>query len=176
MLALALPGVASAHVTVEPATVTAGADALVTFTVPNEERSMAIVSFSVRLPEGFDAEAIQAKPGWRVARAGETVRWTGGAIGPGRFETFALTGSAPRSPKTLVFRAQEFLPGQVLTYSPRITVTGAGPARAAGRDSGARDLATAALIVAIVGAGAAVGAFFFALALWLRGTGRLSES
>lgn len=175
MLAAALPARALAHVTLEPRKVAPGADVRVSFTVPNEEQGVAIIGFTVRIPEGFDAEGVEAKPGWRVSRAGAVVRWTGGAIAPGQFETFAVTGSSPRDGARLVFRAQEQLPGRVRTYTPAIAVrSSATPAT--GRDSGARDLATAALVVAIVGAAAAVLAFFFALALWLRGPSRLSES
>lgn len=174
VLALVLAAPAAAHVTVEPGSVKPGADVRVAFTVPNEERGAAILGFTVRIPEGFAAEAVEAKPGWRVSREGSTVRWSGGAIAPGRFETFALTGSARRG-GSLAFRAWERLPGRVLAYTPTVTARAAA-ARPAGRDSGARTLAGAALAVAIAGAVAGAGAFFFALALWLRGAGRLSES
>lgn len=173
MLALALPARALAHVTVEPRSVTAGADVRVVFTVPNEEREAAIVGFTVRIADGFDAEAVEAKPGWTLSRSGTTVRWSGGAIAPGQFETFALSGSAPRR-GSLVFRVSERLPGRTLSYTPTVAVEPL--ATRAGRDAGARTLATSALVVAIAGAIAAVGAFFFALVLWLRGAGRLSES
>jgi uncharacterized protein YcnI len=175
LLALAVPARAPAHVTLTPERATTGADATVAFTVPNEEQTEAIVGFSVVVPKGFAAEGIQAKSGWRVTRAGAAVRWSGGAIAPGQFETFAISGSAPRTAGTLTFLATEQLPGQTLHYTPKLVVAAvAAPAK--GRDTGARGLAKLALAIAIVGAVAAVGAFFLALSLWLRGARSLQET
>ena len=145
------------------------------FTVPNETETGIANRFEVILPPGVEAEGAQAKPGWTVTRQDRRVVWSGGAIGPGQFEQFGISGSAPKSGASVEFLAREsFASGRTYTYHPTLRLTAAEPAR--DRDSGARSAAHWALAVALVGLAVAVATFFLVLVLWLRGTRPLSES
>jgi uncharacterized protein YcnI len=171
MLAIA-PG-AFAHVTITPTHAEPGADVLLTFVVPDENPSTPVVGVTLRPPRAFHYEGVEAPTGWRLQRVGKALAWTGRTIAPGRFETFALTGSAKQS-AMLVFAVQErYADGSTARYHPRLVV--AAPTAPAARDRGAHTLGLAALVVAIAGAVVAVGTFFFVLALWLRGPGTLQE-
>ena len=145
------------------------------FTVPNETDTGIANRFEVILPPGVEAEATQAKPGWNLTRDHGHVVWSGGAIRPGQFEQFGISGSAPRSGASVRFLVREsFANGPTYAYRPTLRLTSAEPAR--GRDSGARSIARWALALAVVGLAVAVATFFLVLVLWLRGARSLSES
>jgi uncharacterized protein YcnI len=166
---------AEGHVTVTPTTAEPGSDQTFVFTVPNETETGIANRFEVILPPGVEAEGAQAKPGWTVKREGGRVVWSGGAIRPGEFEQFGISGSAPKSGASVRFVVREsFANGPTYTYHPTLRLAFAEPAR--GRDSGARSVARWALAVAVVGLAVAVATFFLVLVLWLRGARSLSES
>jgi uncharacterized protein YcnI len=166
---------AEAHVTVTPTTAEPGSDQTFVFTVPNETDTGVANGFEVILPPRLDAEGAQAKPGWSVTREDRRVVWSGGAIRPGEFEQFGISGSAPKSGTSVEFLVREsFANGPTYTYHPTLRLTAPEPAR--GRDAGARSTARWALAVALVGVAVAVATFFLVLVLWLRGTRPLSES
>jgi uncharacterized protein YcnI len=162
---LVVPSAAS-HVTVTPTRVEPGADVLLTFVVPNETEDDVITAISIEPPAAFEYEAVQAPPGWQRGGGEASIDWTGGAIQPGNFVTFSLSGSADKE-GTEQFRVIErYRSGKAAQYHPEVSVA---PAPAAARDSSAHTLGKAALFVALAAGAIAVGAFFLALALWLRG-------
>lgn len=151
---------ALAHPTISPTRIPPDTEARLTFAVPNEgEAPLREVRVEVR---AFEFEAVESKPGWRVSREDESAVWRGGSIAAGEFDTFSVTGTPERAGR---------IPWRVATStgSQREQVAGsidvATPPRA-----GTSGLAKAALAIGIVAAVAAVGAFFLALALWLRGS------
>jgi uncharacterized protein YcnI len=110
VLALAAP--ARAHMVVEPATSTAGAQQRYTLIVPTESQSPT-VRVELRLPAGVDVFAVEAKPGWEASNSpfpvgAATVRWTGGRIPPGQMATFEFLATNPASARTLTWNAVQW--------------------------------------------------------------------
>ena len=64
--ALALPGLAAAHVTVTPDTAQSGQQVKLTFNVANE-RDAATTGIQVFLPEDVTVDRVQPHPGWRYS-------------------------------------------------------------------------------------------------------------
>jgi uncharacterized protein YcnI len=167
IVALMLAPAAAAHVTITPTRTAPGSDVLVTFVVPNEAESP-IGRVIVHLPGSFSSEGVSGPPGWHLARRAGSLVWSGGPILPGRFVTFGLTGSAPSRSGDVVFRVDEVLAGgRTESYRPRLLV--GSPPAVSTKDHSAHTLGKAALFVAIAAGAVAVGAFFLALAQWLRG-------
>jgi periplasmic copper chaperone A len=129
---LVLPGVAQAHVTVQPGAVQGGGFSVVAFRVPNERDDASTTQVRVSLPKEQPIGSVQTTPvtGWKITTAsrqldkpiemfGEKlnsvvseVTWTAtnGGIRPGQFQDFQLSlGQLPES-GNLVFNA-------VQTYS-----------------------------------------------------------
>jgi uncharacterized protein YcnI len=129
---LAMPGLAQAHVTVQPGSAEGGSFSVVAFRVPNEQEKARTTQLQVILPEDKPIGSVQTTPipGWKITTEtrhldkpiemfGEQldtvvsqVSWTatGGGIGPGQFQDFDLSlGQLPESGE-LVFNA-------VQTYS-----------------------------------------------------------
>ena len=126
---VAWPGVAQAHVTVQPSVVEAGSYSVVAFRVPTERDDASTVQVSVTFPQDQPLPSVSTTPvpGWRVATTSRTldepvetegstltevvdrVTWTatGDGIGPGQFEDFEVSlGPLPDSGE-MVFRAQQ---------------------------------------------------------------------
>jgi uncharacterized protein YcnI len=114
-LALAVPAVAGAHVTVSSPDAAKGGYGKLVFRVPNESRTASTVKLVITLPKDTPIPSIRAKskPGWfstvteeklaqpvqadgaTLTRAPVTVTFTaapGVAIGPGQFDEFELSG------------------------------------------------------------------------------------
>jgi len=129
---LTLPGVAQAHVSVQPGEVEGGGFSVVTFRVPNERDDASTAKVRVLLPEDQPVGSVQTTPvpGWRIATETRTltdpiemfgrevdtvvsqITWTatGDGVQPGQFQDFPVSmGQLPESGE-LVFRA-------VQTYS-----------------------------------------------------------
>jgi hypothetical protein len=167
VLALAWTAAASAHVTVSPTPIAPGEETTLAFHVPDERAGARLTSLTLRLAGTLRIESIEAKPGWIAQRHGQTIRWRGGSLRVGEFVDFSVVVDAPTRPGVLHSVAVErFSDGEAERYPVPIMVREATPTR--NRDAGARTLGKAALIVAIVAAVAAVGAFFMAMAMWLR--------
>ena len=64
--ALAVPAAASAHVTLQPGTVTAGSFSKVDVRVPNERDDKGTIKVDLRLPDGFYFLSYQKVPGWKA--------------------------------------------------------------------------------------------------------------
>ncbi|MCW2822343.1 MAG: hypothetical protein JWQ67_522 [Marmoricola sp.] len=129
---IALPGVAAAHVTVQPDAAEAGSFSVVAFRVPSERDDAHTTRLRVVLPDDHPIGSVQTTPvpGWSVATSTRTlatpitlfgeklskvvsqVTWTATnrGLAPGQFQDFSLSlGQLPESGE-MVFRA-------VQTYS-----------------------------------------------------------
>jgi uncharacterized protein YcnI len=192
---LAIPA-AGAHVTISPRTLPANSFSSFAISVPDEAPDATTTKVTVQLPADLSSVSFQPMPGWersvtmvRLAKPvtndeGETVTdriatvtWEGGAIAPGEFDEFVLSGRAPGTRGTLIFPAvQTYSNGDVVRWigdpgadspAPRVTVTTrAGQASAAAQaeadDEGGRDGLTLGLAIAGLVAGlAALGVALF---------------
>jgi uncharacterized protein len=117
LLALALPGSAFAHVTLQPNKAAAGQFTRLDVRVPNEPDDASTTKVEIRFPSGFHSVSYEEVPGWRVSvkrkkldkpitQHGEEiteeidrVTLTGsgdqGKIGPGQFKDFGLSVQVP---------------------------------------------------------------------------------
>jgi uncharacterized protein YcnI len=155
---------AGAHLSIVPATVVKGELVDLVFSVPNEDDAMGVDHVTLGVPQDFELDDAEAKPGWSQSRTGQAVTWAGGNITKGTYARFGIRGTAPRRAETVLFTVLVGdRTGQSITYRVPLGVTAHGP-----RDGGARSLAKAAIIVAIAAAAAALAAGFVALYLWLR--------
>ncbi|WIM99038.1 YcnI family protein [Actinoplanes oblitus] len=151
LLTLALAGPASAHVTVNPSTATAGGYAKVSFRVPNESDSAATTKLEVNLPADQPVASVSVKPipGWtavavksklatpikahdtEITEAVSKITWTaakGSEIKPGQFQEFDVSmGALPESGQ-LVFKAlQTYSDGNVVRWIDEPTADGTEP-------------------------------------------------
>ncbi|MBA3842600.1 MAG: DUF1775 domain-containing protein [Actinobacteria bacterium] len=162
--ALVLTGTASAHLSIDPARVTTGAEVDLVFSVPNEDDAVGVDHVTLGIPSDFDLDDAEAKPGWTQSRTGQAITWSGGHIPKGQYATFAVRGTAPKRSETVLFNVLVGdRTGKSITYRVGLDV-----AAGAERDSGARSLGKAALAVAIVAGALALAALFAALYVWLR--------
>jgi len=138
--ALAAPAAAQAHVTVQPTSVPAGAETVLSVRVPNERDDASTVKVDVKLPPGFVSASWEAVPGWSVRavkqklskpvqtddgpideQVGEIV-WTAAGrkagIQPGEFRDFPLSVVIPgKAGETLTFKAlQTYSNGSVVRW------------------------------------------------------------
>ena len=138
--ALAVPAAAQAHVTVQPTSVPAGAETVLSVRVPNERDDASTVKVDVKLPPGFVSASWEAVPGWSVRavkqklskpvqtddgpideQVGEIV-WTAAdrkaGIQPGEFRDFPLSVVIPgKAGQTLTFKAlQTYSNGSVVRW------------------------------------------------------------
>jgi periplasmic copper chaperone A len=139
VLTIALPGVAQAHVTVQPGSTEGGGFSVIAFRVPNERDDASTTRLRVVLPEGQPIGSVQTTPvpGWTIATKtrqldepidmfGEQVdtvvsevvwKATDGGVEPGQFQDFDLSlGPLPESGE-LVFNAQQtYSSGEVVKW------------------------------------------------------------
>jgi uncharacterized protein YcnI len=137
---LALPGVAQAHITVQPGTAEGGGFSVIAFRVPNERDDASTTQLRVTLPKNQPIGSVQTTPipGWKITTAtrhldkpiemfGEQldtvvseVTWTAtdGGIRPGQFQDFHLSlGELPKSGE-LVFNAlQTYSTGEKVNWN-----------------------------------------------------------
>jgi uncharacterized protein YcnI len=140
--ALALPAAASAHVTMDPNTSTAGAFTKLDVRVPNEQSNASTVKLQLQFPDGFAFASSEPRADWRVkvtraklaapvqtddgpiTEGVKTITWTGsgsglGRIGPDQFMDFPLSVQIPENAagKTLQFKAiQTYSNGDVVRW------------------------------------------------------------
>ncbi|GAA4602632.1 uncharacterized protein YcnI [Actinoplanes octamycinicus] len=151
LLTLALAGPASAHVTVNPNTATAGGYAKVSFRVPNESDTASTVKLEVNLPADQPIASVSVKPvpGWtavavksklatpikahdtEITEAVSKITWTaakGSEIKPGQFQEFDVSmGALPQSGQ-LVFKAlQTYSDGNVVRWIDEPATDGTEP-------------------------------------------------
>ena len=115
---LLVPGVAAAHITVQPSTAPAGGVARVDLRVPNERDDAGTVKVDLQLPPGVISASYEPVPGWSVkvtrSKADKPIdvgdglktddqvsriTWIGdgrdGIIAPGQFQDFGLSLRMP---------------------------------------------------------------------------------
>lgn len=95
LLMLAVPGVAWAHTTVEPAQAPAGGSQTFTVTAPNE-KDIPIVEVRVEVPEGFEVTEVPQTPGWESESEGRSLVWSGGEVPEGEEQEFTFEARAPQ--------------------------------------------------------------------------------
>jgi uncharacterized protein YcnI len=162
--ALAFAPAAGAHLSIDPARVHTRALADLVFSVPNEDDPVGVDHVTLGIPQDFELDDAEAKPGWTQSRTGQAVTWSGGMIPKGTYARFAIRGTAPWKAETVLFNVLVGdRTGKSITYRVGLDVSSKGV-----EDSSARGLAKAALIVGVIAAGLALAAVFFGLYLWLR--------
>jgi uncharacterized protein YcnI len=140
LAALAVPAIATAHVTLQPDEAPAGAFTRLDVRVPNERDDSGTVQVQVQFPSGFHFASTEPVPGWtaKITRAKldtpiegahgpitEEIRritWTGrgvqGVIKPGEFQDFGLSTQIPDiAGEPLTFKAlQTYASGEVVRW------------------------------------------------------------
>ena len=155
---------ADAHLSINPDKVRTNQLVDLVFSVPNVGDAIGIDHVTLGIPQDFDLDDLEAKPGWTQSRTGQAVTWSGGLIAKGTFARFAIRGTAPPKPETVLFNVLVGdRRGKSITYRVALDVSATGD-----EDKGARTLGKAALGVAVVAALLALGALFVGLYLWLR--------
>jgi uncharacterized protein YcnI len=137
---LALPAVATAHVTVQPGAVEGGGFSVVSFRVPNERDDASTTQLRVTLPKDQPIGSVQTTPvpGWKITTAtrqldkpiemfGEQldtvvseVTWTAtdGGIRPGQFQDFNLSlGQLPDSGELVFNTLQTYSSGERVNWN-----------------------------------------------------------
>lgn len=162
---LALPSMASAHVSVQPDKAPAGGFVVENVRVPTEEENASTTKVEVEFPDGFAEVSFQPVPGWQVkvkktklakpittdegdklTEQVSQVTWTGGKIAPGEFQDFPVSLQIPDKPgTTLTFKAvQTYDNGKVVRWigppdaeepAPQVKVTAADAADTASTTS-----------------------------------------
>lgn len=141
LLAVAVPLAASAHVHVDPNQVSAGSDALLQFSVPNESATAGTNKVTLTIPEAtpFADVSYVAVPGWTteltttklaipikgdngdITEAVTTVTWTataGSEITDGQIGLFKLeVGNVPDTGSILLKVDQAYTDGTVVSWS-----------------------------------------------------------
>ena len=162
--ALVLAAPAAAHLSIDPAKVVKASEVELVFSVPNEDDAIGIDHVTLGIPQDFQLDDVEAKPGWTQSRTGQAVTWSGGLIPKGTFARFAIRGTAPDMVETVLFNVLVGdRTGKSITYRVGLDVTGAPQ-----QDPGARSIGKAALGAAILAVVLGLGALFIGLYLWLR--------
>jgi len=149
LLVVALAAPAVAHVTANADDPTQGSFTKITFRVPNEETSVDTTQLQVQLPTDHPIASVSVKPkdGWtytvqttplnppvqtddgEITEAVSTITWSGGAIKPGEFDEFEISGGPlPTDVTTLTFKAlQTYSDGTIVRWIDEATPGGAEP-------------------------------------------------
>jgi uncharacterized protein YcnI len=151
---VALPSAASAHVTVQPEAVPAGATfTVIAWRVPNERVDGATTGVRVQFPRDHPlvSATVRPKPGWTAAvkrmpittpvmiegqpisQAIDEIDWTGGSIGVGEFDDFEVNvGPMPAEGTVLFFpTVQTYATGESVSWIEKPGPDGKEPSRPA---------------------------------------------
>ena len=138
--AVSLPGVAQAHVTIQPATAEGGGFSVVAFRVPNERDDAATTKVQVTLPEDQPLGSVSTTPiaGWDVKtstrkldepidmfgeqldRVVSKVTWTATDAGlePGQYQDFSVSlGQLPESGEMVFQALQTYSNGEKVNWN-----------------------------------------------------------
>jgi uncharacterized protein YcnI len=96
---MALAPQASGHAVIQPTASRPAEQQIYTLTIPSE-RGTDVTSVSLQVPADIDSLLVEKKPGWRTVlqREGDriaVVRWTGGRIAAGEYDTFQFIARNP---------------------------------------------------------------------------------
>ncbi|WP_274649349.1 YcnI family protein [Paenibacillus humicola] len=166
-------GIASAHVSVQPAQTTQGAYEVFSVRVPSEEENVTTKSVKVTVPSGVSVTRVEPHDGWKVQLdqnedgSFKTITWTaeGAGLAQTEFTDFRMQGRVADNATQLVWKAyQTYSDGKVVEWTgapdadhPASVTTveaavGGDPAQAAGEAAGGSDAKeNAALVLAIAG-------------------------
>jgi uncharacterized protein YcnI len=162
--ALVLVPSAWPHLSVSPTRVGVGQAVDLTFGAANEDDDLGVDHVTLTVPDGFDLDDAEAKPGWTQSKAGSSITWSGGRIPKGEYATFGIRGTAPSTPGTLTFNVLVGdRTGKSITYQVGLDVV-----RSTTRDDGARSLGKGAIAVALAAAALGLIALFVGIYVWLR--------
>lgn len=108
-------GVASAHVTVSPATSTTGAWETYTIKVPTE-KNIPTTKVTIKTPKGVEIESYEPVPGWTYSAEkgsdGKTKTFTfkadGKGILPGQFQQFTIVATNPNRETEIAWDAYQY--------------------------------------------------------------------
>jgi uncharacterized protein YcnI len=138
---LALPGIASAHVSIQPGTVEGGEGAVIAVRVPNERDDASTTSLKLVLPVETPLGSVRTTemPGWRATTATRKlaqpidvfgrkvdtvvsqVTWTstdGAGIRPGQYKDFNLSlGPLPESGELVFSAVQTYSGGETVSWN-----------------------------------------------------------
>lgn len=125
---LSASGVASAHVTAEPAFVTSGERQTLAIEAPNE-REAAMSGLAVTVPPELSIVETTQAEGWEDEVSDRTASWSGGALPAGATATFSLVVEASGEPGEVILDARQLYPGaaQVEWAVPVTVLPGAEP-------------------------------------------------
>lgn len=164
LAALAVAPAAFARLSINPDMIEQGKPVALVFAVPNDHDRYGVNHVTLGIPPEFQLYDAEAKPGWTQSRTQQAVSWSGGLIPLGQYATFSVRGTAPANPENVLFNV---VVGDRTgkSYTDRVALSVVPQPQ---EDTGARTLAKAALIVAIVAGALALGAGSLGLWLWLR--------
>jgi uncharacterized protein YcnI len=115
--------VASAHVTISPASVAPNVYQAFTVDVPTE-KTVPTIAIRLEIPAGLRVARFQPKPGWTRTTEKDAsglivaVTWTGGSIAPDEYEQFVFLARTPKETGPLVFKAfQTYEGGEVVGWT-----------------------------------------------------------
>ena len=122
--ALVFASPADAHLSINPDKVRTNQLVDLVFSVPNVGDAIGIDHVTLGIPQDFDLDDLEAKPGWTQSRTGQAVTWSGGLIAKGTFARFAIRGTAPPKPETVLFNVLVGdRRGKSITYRVALDVT-----------------------------------------------------
>ena len=109
VVAVATPLAASAHVSLPPGGATAGDTYAAAFRVGHAcSGARSTTGITVRIPEGFQVQRAEARPGWKLETAPGSVSWRAesaqSALPTAERAEFVVNGKLPAKPGTLWFK------------------------------------------------------------------------
>jgi len=150
VIALALPAVAEAHVTMTPPFVDADNKTTVSFEMPNERPPHGTISLEVKAPPGIELASADPPSGWKLELTGSVARWSGGRIDGERTVAFPLAVTARTRAGTEIFKAtQGYDDGENVHWNVGLTVLPAAGNEAPSQHLG-RALAAGAVGLAVI--------------------------
>jgi hypothetical protein len=123
LVALAVPPLAAAHVTVLPSFLEAGKRTTLVFASPNERPPHAVTRLTVTAPDGVDLAAGPPTPGWTTAARGPRAVWSGGRTLPGHAGEFRVAATTRLAPGGVVLVAvQRYDDGKTVRWTIPFTI------------------------------------------------------
>lgn len=126
LLLVATAQAALAHEEIAPATVETGKPVFLTLSAANETDSP-ITRIAVTAPEGAEmGETSRSPAGWKAAKSGATVTWTGGSLAPEAWEQYGFELEQAAQPGTLTFTVALTSGGDTEQVRVPVSVVAAG--------------------------------------------------
>ena len=152
LIALAVPSLSSAHVTITPPFVNDGTETQISFATPNERAPHATIKVETTAPPGIEVVSASAPPGWLATINGQAVSWTQGRLTGTSTATFPLRVVAKVRAGTVAFTsAQTYDDGATVRWTSDLAVLPAtGPAAPKQHPWGALIAASVGAIVIVL--------------------------